>query len=416
MKTNAPKLRFKGFENSWESTALSFVMSEFIVPMRDKPKIFDGNVPWTRIEDIEGRYLRGTKSGQFVSQETINSMNLKVIPKNSLIVSASASFGIVAIVTTDLITNQTFIGLVPNRQYDLDFLYMFFQTKKARDYMKEKSAGSTIFYINQNDFKNMVGEFPELDEQKRIGELFLNLDTLIEHDEKYIALTKDVKNSLLNSLFVKDKSSIPSLRFKGFNNCWKQCKLGEMGEFKSNGVDKLSRPDELPVNLLNYMDVYSKRKITKDNCHELMHVTAKQSQKSDNNVLASDVFFTPTSETADDIGHVMVIEEDLPNTVYSYHLMRYRPFEGSFYMTFPNYGLATNYVRNQMSLMAQGVQRFVLSKSQFESINCFIPDIKEQQKIADLLTNVDNLILLRQRKLDSLKNLRSSLLEKVFPN
>ncbi|MGM9858716.1 MAG: hypothetical protein ACI311_05685 [Bacilli bacterium] len=65
-----------------------------------------------------------------------------------------------------------------------------------------------------------------------------------------------------------------------------------MGEFKSNGVDKLSKPDELPVNLLNYMDVYNRRSITNNNCNELMQVTAKSSQKRDNNVLENDVFFT----------------------------------------------------------------------------------------------------------------------------
>ena len=146
------------------------------------------------------------------------------------------------------------------------------------------------------------------------------------------------------------------------------------------------------------MDVYNRRFITNKNCCELMQVTAKPLQKRDNNVLENDVFFTPTSETADDIGHVMVIEETLENTVYSYHLMRYRPNAGCFFKTYPNYGFATNSVRNQMTLMAQGVQRFVLSKSQFENISIILPNLKEQKKIALLLTKIDNLITLHQRK------------------
>ena len=187
-------------------------------------------------------------------------------------------------------------------------------------------------------------------------------------------------------------------RSKINNYTWEQRELGKLGEFKSNGVDKLSKPDEFPVNLLNYMDVYNRRPITNNNCNELMQVTAKLSQKKDNNVLENDVFFTPTSETADDIGHVMVIEETLHNTVYSYHLMRYRPFVGSFYKTFPNYGCATNSVRSQMALMAQGVQRFVLSKSQFESISIKVPELKEQEKIETLISTIDNLITLHQRE------------------
>ena len=190
----------------------------------------------------------------------------------------------------------------------------------------------------------------------------------------------------------------PRLRFKGFNDDWEQRKLGDCGWFKSNGVDKLSKPNEIPVNLLNYMDIYNKRIITNKNAFDLMQVTAKCNQLTDNNVLKGDVFFTPTSETADDIGHSKVIEETLENTVYSYHLMRYRPYENMFYLTFPNFAFDNSEIYKQMALLAQGVQRFVLSKTQFESIIFRKPSIKEQEKISNMLGNLDNLIALHQRK------------------
>ena len=62
--------------------SLTYIFNDFIVPMRDKPKVFSGTTPWTRIEDIEGRYINTSLSGRFVSDETIKSMNLKVIPKD----------------------------------------------------------------------------------------------------------------------------------------------------------------------------------------------------------------------------------------------------------------------------------------------------------------------------------------------
>ena len=155
-------------------------MSDFIVPMRDKPKAFGGTIPWTRIEDIEGRYINGTKSEQYVSFETIEKMNLKIIPKGSLIVSASATFGVVAQVTRDLITNQTFIGLVPKEGNNLDFWYEFFLSPRARNYMKLQSAGSTIFYIAREKFENMeVLIPPSYEEQKQIGAALSELDNLI---------------------------------------------------------------------------------------------------------------------------------------------------------------------------------------------------------------------------------------------
>ena len=161
---------------------------DFIVPMRDKPKEFGGEIPWTRIEDIEGKYLNGTLSDQYVTEETVKKMNLKIIPKDSLIVSSSATFGVVAVVTQDLITNQTFIGLVPNDKDLLDYWHAFFHSDSARQYMKLQSAGSTIFYIARENFEIMPIVIPAKYEMLRIGAYFSQLDQLITlHQREYLS-------------------------------------------------------------------------------------------------------------------------------------------------------------------------------------------------------------------------------------
>ena len=174
-----PGVRFKGFTDAWEQRKLIYIFNDFIVPMRDKPKVFSGTTPWTRIEDIEGRYINTSLSGQFVSDETIKSMNLKVIPKGSLIVSASATFGVVAIVTNDLITNQTFIGLVPNKDFDIDFLYSLFEAPTTKGKLLKLSAGSTIFYIARESFENLVLSVPSKEEQIKISKVFKSIDDSI---------------------------------------------------------------------------------------------------------------------------------------------------------------------------------------------------------------------------------------------
>ena len=208
----------------------------------------------------------------------------------------------------------------------------------------------------------------------------------------------------------------PNIRFKGFNDDWENYKLGDLGFFKSNGVDKLSKPNEAPVNLLNYMDVYNRRQVSNKNSNELMQVTAKPSQLIDNSVIKNDVFFTPTSETPEDIGRVYVVEETLNNTVYSYHLMRFRPNQGKYYPNFPNYSLMTENVRKQFFLAAKGVQRYVISKADFESIVDIIPEYKEQTKIGEYFRSIDSLITLHQRKFEKLQQVKKSMLETMFPN
>lgn len=197
-----PKIRFKGYTEDWEQRELSDEFERFIVPMRDKPKQFGGNIPWTRIEDIEGKYLNDSLSGQYVTDETVKQMNLKIIPKDSLIVSSSATFGVVAVVTQDLITNQTFIGLVPNDNETLDYWYAFFYSNGARRYMKSESAGSTIFYIARESFEKMPIKIPLKSEMLKIGAYFDTIDHLITLHQKKCEELQKIKKFMLQNMFV----------------------------------------------------------------------------------------------------------------------------------------------------------------------------------------------------------------------
>lgn len=77
----------------WCWARLEQVCSDILVPQRDKPTRFDGDVPWCRIEDIEGSVINGSKTGKHVSNATIVSMNLKVNPVGTVICSNSAHRG-----------------------------------------------------------------------------------------------------------------------------------------------------------------------------------------------------------------------------------------------------------------------------------------------------------------------------------
>jgi len=133
----------------WVLNKLDSCVSQFIVPQRDRPKVFDGNVPWCRIEDIDGIYLSKSKSGLAVSQKLIDSMPLRVYPKGTVIVSCSADLGRCAIISVPLITNQTFIGLVPSENIDSLYLYYLMGSKSKE--LNEMATGATIKYLSKNE-------------------------------------------------------------------------------------------------------------------------------------------------------------------------------------------------------------------------------------------------------------------------
>ncbi|MCB1274126.1 MAG: restriction endonuclease subunit S, partial [Leucobacter sp.] len=148
------------------------VCSDFIVPMRDRPKIFEGDIPWCRIEDIEGTSLNGSLSGLGVTEEVVREMNLKVVPSGTVIAACSASLGNYAIASRSLITNQTFIGLVCGpRLYNRYLLHLMFTKTDA---LKMASTTGTIAYVSRKKFEELIIPVPPLEVQRAIVEV---LDT-----------------------------------------------------------------------------------------------------------------------------------------------------------------------------------------------------------------------------------------------
>ena len=161
-------------------------------------------------------------------------------------------------------------------------------------------------------------------------------------------------------------------------------KLGEVGEFENIGVDKKSNANEQKVTLLNYVDIYKNKYI--DASIPSMVVTAPDKKITQCNVLQYDIFVTPTSETRDDIGHAAVVLEDLPNVVYSYHIMRFRLDEPNIDTAkFIRYLFETPIIQKQIYKAAKGLTRFGLSKYQFAELQIPLPPLAVQSEIVRLL-------------------------------
>ena len=153
---------------NWKWCKIGQVINEVIVPQRDKPS-FSGDIPWCRIEDKDGIFLNGTKSGQYVSKETVEQMNLRVFPIGTVLSACSgASIGTILITTVECCTNQTFNGLVCN-EYFYNW-YLFWYLKSAISSLRKMGTGSAMAYISQDRIRNMPIPLPPLAEQKRIAE------------------------------------------------------------------------------------------------------------------------------------------------------------------------------------------------------------------------------------------------------
>ena len=249
---------------------------------------------------------------------------------------------------------------------------------------------------------------PNKAEQIRIGKYLAQLDNLITlHQRKYDKLT-NVKKSMLEKMFPQNGSNAPEIRFKGFTEAWEQRKLGEMGQTYT-GLSGKTKDDfgHGQARFVTYMNVFS-NPISNPEMTEPIEIDPKQ-----NEVEVGDVFFTTSSETPEEVGMSSVLLEKRGKTYLNSFCFGFRPSEkiDSYYLA---YMLRSESARAKITLLAQGISRYNISKNKVMDIAVSLPSLNEQKMIGQYFCQLDNLITLHQRELEKLKNLKKACLEKMF--
>ena len=207
---------------------------------------------------------------------------------------------------------------------------------------------------------------------------------------------------------------VPELRFPQFQNAgeWQPVTLKEVGKTYSGLSGKSGEDFGIGEPYVTYKQVFSGASIKIDECPL---VAIKKGEKQ-NKLKKGDILVTISSETAQEIGMVNVITEDLKKSVYlNSFCFIFRPQNNCFIPSFAKYLFNTSSYRKQITSIAQGITRYNLSKDNFLKLKLSIPSPQEQQKIASCLLSIDDEIATTKQKLEQLKTHKKALLQKLFP-
>ena len=141
--------------------------TRMLTPMRDRPEKLDGDIPWVRIEDYDGKYISASKEGLGVSTETVKEMNLKIYPVGSILCTSSCDLGKCAIVARELVSNQRFINIIPDSNTNSDYLYYLMLSNAER--LNHLSTGTIQANLSRKAFEHLLVQFPTISEQKEIA-------------------------------------------------------------------------------------------------------------------------------------------------------------------------------------------------------------------------------------------------------
>jgi len=194
---------------------------------------------------------------------------------------------------------------------------------------------------------------------------------------------------------------------------WEVGTLRRMGRFSASGIDKKSEDGQPRVRMANYTDVYGNAHGTITPDRALMETTAPTEKIRRHQLLKGDILFTPSSETLDEIGISAVVMEDMPDTVYSYHLIRFRPHI-ALCLRFRKYFCNHPGVWAQFSRASKGTTRQILTREDFKAVATALPPLDEQRTIAAFLDReterIDKLIAKKERQIELLQEKRIALI------
>ena len=390
---NVPKIRFKGFTDDWEQRKLEEISNRFDnlrvpVSANDREK---GTTPYYGANGIQD-YVKGfTHNGEFVLIAEDGANDLKNYPVKYV---------------NGLFWANNHVHVVQGKEGICDNKYLKYCFTKTN--IESLLVGGGRAKLNANIMMGIDLEIPSLNEQIKLGRMFSEIDNLITLHQRKCDALMNVKKSLLEKMFPKNSSNIPEIRFKGFTDVWEQRKLGEIGN-TFTGLSGKTKEDfgHGEAKFVTYMNVFS-NPIAQLNKTEPIEIDNKQNQ-----VEYGDVFFTTSSETPDEVGMSSVWLENKGNIYLNSFCFGFRPFvkNDPYYMA---YMLRANRFRKSMTLLAQGISRYNISKIGVMNIDIQLPNNQEQERIGKLFSEIDNLITLHQRKLEKLNNIKKSMLDKMF--
>ena len=395
-KHNTPELRFDGFDDEWEVkefgsvvTRSSAASAEPALPRLEYEDIVSGVGGLSR--DLNRK--ESLKAGLLFGPGDVLYGKLRPYLKNWLLPD------FYGIAVGDFWVLQSLIT-VPK------FLYQLIQTPMY-DAVANISSGSKMPRADWKLVSQSRMTFPSTpEEQRAIGELFADLDTLIEQRRAKQANLQQTKTALLQRMFPQDGADEPELRLGGFSGAWEPRIMRDCAEYsKGSGYSKKDITDEgTPV--IHYGRLYTNYETA------ITDVDTFASPEPDALISRGDEVLVPASgETAEDIAIASALLQS--GVLIGGDLNVIRP-RRNIDPVFLALSLSNGVAKENLVKRAQGKSVVHLRNSDIQDVEIFFPTLEEQGAIGEVFTNLDALIAAETRYITQLTQAKTALLQRMF--
>ena len=408
-KRRVPKLRFPGFTEDWEQCKLNeFLSVSDLKNTEDKYNKKDvlsvsGDYGIVNQIEFQGRSFAGVSVSNYGVVETgdivYTKSPLKLNPYG-IIKTNRINNGIVSTLYAIYKTKENCDSKFIEHYFNLD--------SRLNKYLKplvNKGAKNDMKVSSENA---LIGEvcFPHITEQKLIADFLDWLDVYITLHQRKLEHLNLKKKALLQKLFPKDGERYPELRFPGFTDAWEQCKLDDIAKIKTGGgTPKTAKPEYWSGNIpwIQSSDLVE-GDITHVNINKFINNNALKNSAA--KLISRDSIALVTRVG---VGKVAVINQDFTT---SQDFLSLSDFDGSD-IKFLAYQLYRLMQENAKVLQGTSIKGITKTELIEQSISIPKSD-QEQNLISNVLSKIDSIITLHQRKLERLQEVKKGLLQKMF--
>ena len=397
---NTPKIRFKGFKDDWEQRKLGDIsqITAGGTPSTKELTYWEPKeVPWLASGEVHKKYIYDTD--EMISEEGLNNSSAKWVEEGSVLIALAGqgkTRGTAAITRIPITTNQSIAAIKFNDILDAD--YAFHNLDSRYDELRNISSGDgTRGGLNKQLLADLTIAFPQIYEQREIGEYFTALDNLITLHQRKCDETKQLKKFMLQKMFPKNGEKNPEIRFEGFTDDWEQRKLGDV--FKEYSE---KHHEELPaLTIVQGGGTILREESDRSLQYDKSNLSGYKMVKKDDFIVHLRSF-EGGLEKANSDGIISP----------AYHTMHGDNVDSRFY--YP-YFRSYDFINRKLVAHVYGIRDGrSIDIDGMKSIEIPYTSYEEQKTIGDYLDSLDYLITLHQRKCEKLKELKKFMLQNMF--
>lgn len=410
---NVPELRFDGFDGEWEENRLENLGNAISGNISiDKSDDVSFSLPVYKVSDMNlaVNNIFMNESHTYVSSDKARKNKMKVIKQIPSIIFAKRGAAIALerkrIVTHPFLLDTNMMAYSPNNDHEIYFLKQYLDFKGF--YMFIQSGALPA--INIKDINSYKIKIPNYSEQEKIGDLFRKIDALIEIQEGKVSKMEDFKKSMFQKTFPKKGELVPEFRFDGFDGEWKYIYVKDIGNFLGGTSIESHFNKKGEYKVISIGSYSNNSKYIDQGLRVDLNDKTKSKLLSRNDLA---MVLNDKTTQGNIIGRALLIDED-NKYIFNQRTQRISPNFDKYNSLFLYYLFNSDIFRNKIKKISQGNTQIYVNWPNVESISLKIPTKKEQEKIGQFFKNLDAQIENEEKLLESYKNMKKSLLQKMF--